>query len=311
MSEENKPEIDEHTGVETTGHEWDGLKELNNPAPRWWLWIFYITIIWSVGYWIVYPSWPTLSGATKGVIGWTQFTKLEAEQAEIAARQQQFLEKFEPASFNQILNDQELYAFAVAGGRAAFKDNCATCHGTGAEGGKGYPNLNDDDWIWGGHVEEIYETLLYGIRSTHEETRYNIMPRFGVDGLLKREEVAIMTDYVLAISGGAKTGTFARGAEIFKSQCASCHGADGRGDHDFGAPNLTDAIWLYGGERQDVYESIFYARAGMMPHWQGRLDENTIRQLSVYVHEMGGGEGVKPEERAALDVQGVSLDARE
>lgn len=296
MSDENKKQdIDEVTGVETTGHSWDGLKELNNPAPRWWLWVFYVTIIWSIGYWVVYPAWPTFSGATEGIIGWTQFTKLQAEQNEIATRQEAYLERFEPATFEQILNDPELYAFAVSGGRSAFKDNCATCHGTGGEGGKGYPNLNDDNWLWGGHIDEIYQTLLYGIRSVHEETRYSQMPRFGADGLLKREEINAVVDYVLSLSGNEKKSTYEQGAQIFQSQCASCHGSDGKGGRDFGAPNLTDSIWLYGGDRKDVYESVFYARAGVMPSWIGRLDENTIRQLSVYVHELGGGEGKSAE----------------
>lgn len=290
--EHKTKEIDEVTGVETTGHEWDGLKELNNPLPRWWLWVFYICIVWSIGYWVVYPAWPTISGATQGTFGWTKYKKLEAEQSEIVERQKVYLERFEPASFKEILNDPELYAFAVSGGRAAFKDNCATCHGTGGEGGRGYPNLNDDDWLWGGHIEDIYRTIQYGIRSGHEEMRYSQMPRFGADGLLKRDEISNVVDYVLSLSGGEKKPTYEKGRQIFQSQCASCHGPEGKGGREFGAPNLTDAIWLYGGDRKTVYETVFYARQGVMPTWAERLDENTIRQLAVYVHELGGGEGL-------------------
>lgn len=286
----NKKEIDHISGVETTGHEWDGLKELNNPAPRWWLWVFYICIIWSIGYWIVYPAWPTLSGATKGTLGWTEYTKLKAEQDEIAARQAGYLKRFREASFEQVMDDPELYAFAVAGGKAAFKDNCATCHGTGGAGGKGFPNLNDDDWLWGGTVQDIYTTVQYGIRSGHDDTHYSQMPSFGAGGLLKRDEIDAVVDYVLTLSGQSPKDTYEKGAALFQTNCASCHGPEGKGGRDFGAPNLTDGIWLYGGDRDAVYHTVFYARAGVMPYWKGRLNEDTIRQLSIYVHELGGGE---------------------
>jgi cytochrome c oxidase cbb3-type subunit 3 len=286
---EHKKDIDPISGVETTGHEWDGLKELNNPTPRWWLWVFYICIIWSVGYWVLYPAWPTISGSTKGILNWTQFEKLNEEQAEISVRQRHYLDKFETANFEKIMDDQELYAFAKAGGAAAFKDNCATCHGTGAAGSIGYPNLNDDDWLWGGKIDDIYQTLQYGIRSSHEETRASMMPAFGKDGLLKPDQVSVMTDYIFLLSSG-KDGSAHPGSIIFQSQCASCHGIDARGNREFGGPNLTDDLWLYGSSKSAIYKSIFYGRAGVMPHWKGRLDDNTLRQLSVYVHSLGGGE---------------------
>lgn len=290
MSDNHKKEIDQISGVETTGHEWDGLKELNNPAPRWWVLVWIATIVWAVGYWVVYPAWPTISGSTKGMIGWTEYTKLEKEQAEITARQSVYMAKFEKADFDTIKKDPELYAFAIAGGKAAFKTNCAVCHGSGAAGGKGYPNLNDDDWLWGGKIEDIYQTLQYGIRSGHDEARVSQMPAFGVDEILQREEVDAVVDYVLTLSGGEHKDTYARGSEIFQANCSACHGPEGKGGRDFGAPNLTDKIWLYGGDRDTVYQTVFNARAGVMPFWKGRLDDNTIRQLSMYVHELGGGE---------------------
>lgn len=290
MSEQDKKEVDQLSGVETTGHEWDGIKELNNPMPRWWLWVFYITIIWSIGYWVVYPAWPTISGNTKGLFQWTQFQKLEQEQAEIAARQAQYMERFRHSSFDTIMNDEELYAFANAGGASAFKNHCATCHGTGAAGSKGYPNLNDDDWIWGGTLDDIYTTLKYGIRSDHEETRLSQMPAFGKDGLMTRDEILEVTDFVLALSQADQVKPTKRGAELFIQNCASCHGNDAKGMREFGAPNLRDAIWLYGGDRETIYETIFSARAGVMPQWVTRLDDTTLRQLSVYVHQLGGGE---------------------
>lgn len=288
------PEKDSVSGVETTGHEWDGLKELNNPAPRWWILVWLVTIIWAVGYWVVYPAWPTLSGHTKGLWEWTEHKELANAQAEIKARQAAYLKDFEGASFEQIMNDPKLYNFAVAGGNAAFKDNCATCHGTGAAGGEGYPNLNDDDWLWGGTIDDIYTTLRYGIRGTHPETRQSAMPAFGKDGVLEVEAVNAVTDYVLALSGGEKKASYEAGATVFAENCAACHGPEGKGVREFGAPNLADKIWLYGGERDKVYNSVFNAHAGVMPTWEGRLDANTIRQLAVYVHSLGGGEKAAP-----------------
>ena len=292
MSDDNKKkEIDEVTGVETTGHEWDGLKELNNPLPRWWVWVFIICCIWSVWYWVIYPAWPTLSGATQGKDGYTQYGELEESQNEIVARQQAYLDRFEGASFNDIMNDPDLYAFAMAGGASAFKDNCATCHGTGGAGAKGYPNLNDDDWLWGGTLSDIHQTLQYGIRvSGSYDTHLSQMTAFGKDKILKKDEIEAVVDYVLAMSGGKTYGQEARGEVIYKEQCASCHGENGKGMKEFGAPNLTDKIWLYGGDRKDIYQTVYSARSGMMPAWGGRLDKNTLKQLTIYLHQLGGGE---------------------
>lgn len=300
---DKKVEIDEISGVETTGHEWDGLKELNNPAPRWWLWVFYVCCAWSLWYWVIYPAWPTLGGATEGTGGYTQYKELAKNQGEIVARQAAYLAKFENASFDEILNDPELYAFATAGGASAFKDNCATCHGSGGAGGKGYPNLNDDDWVWGGTINDIHQTLLYGIRSGDEDARISQMPAFGKEGLLNKDDINAVVDYVLTLSGGEAEGDTAHGAQVFAANCASCHGPQGKGDRSVGAPNLTDKIWLYGGDRATVYETVYNARAGVMPAWHTRLDENTIRQLAVYVHELGGGEAAKEEASTSMDGQ--------
>ncbi len=277
--------------VEDTGHEWDGIKELNNPLPRWWLWVFYLTIIWSIGFWVLYPAWPTLSGNTKGTLGYTQAKALAKSQEEIVLRQKSYLDKFEKSSFDEILKDEELYAFAMAGGASFFKDNCATCHGTGAGGAKGYPNLNDDDWLWGGSLPDIYQTIKYGIRSNHDDTRVGDMPAFGRDEMLTSTEIGSVVDYVLGLSDGSeKAADDDAGLVIFAEQCAMCHGGDAKGGREFGAPNLSDKIWLYGGDRDDVIESVYNGRAGIMPAWEGRLDENTIRGLSVYLHQLGGGE---------------------
>lgn len=301
MSDNHKKDIDELSGVETTGHEWDGLKELNNPLPRWWVWVWIVCIIWSVWYFVVYPAWPVPGGATKGSSGYTMYKELQQSQKEIAARQQVYLEAFEQASFDEIMHDPALYNFALAGGFAAFKDNCSVCHGSGAEGGKGYPNLNDDDWLWGGTIEDIDTTLMYGIRAGNWDTRESQMPAFGVDELLERDEIESVVDYVLSLSGSDEShahdeASLEAGRQIFEENCASCHGDNGKGGRDFGAPNLTDNIWLYGGDRATVFETVYNARAGVMPAWGERLDENTVRQLAIYVHQLGGGEASIDEE---------------
>jgi cytochrome c oxidase cbb3-type subunit III len=279
-------EKDELSGVETTGHEWDGLKELNNPAPRWWLMVFLICCIWSVGYWIVYPAWPTLSGNTEGSLGWTSHKKLAAEQAEITARRGVFADKIKAHNLEEIQKDPELYAFAVAGGKTMFKENCAACHGTGAQGGHGYPNLNDDDWLWGGKLSDIYTTIKYGIRSTHDETRTSQMPTFSET--LKADEIASVAEYVLSLS--SKSEANVKGKVLYAENCSACHGETGTGGRQFGAPNLTDAIWLYGNDKASIIQQISNPRHGVMPTWEARLPDETIKQLAIYVHSLGGGE---------------------
>lgn len=300
MTDEHRNiETDQISGVQTTGHEWDGLKELNNPLPRWWVWVFVVCCIWSAWYFVVYPSWPIPGGATQGTSGYTQYKELEASQAEIAARQQAYLEKFNNASFDDVMKDKELYAFAVAGGNAAFKSNCAVCHGSGAEGGKGYPNLNDNDWLWGGKIGDIYTTLQYGIRSGHEQARTSQMPSFGKDGILDQGQIDSVVEYVMSVSKGEAKDSMP-GYTVFQENCAACHGADAKGGRDFGAPNLADNIWLYGGEKEDITNTVVNAHAGVMPAWSARLDDATIRQLAIYVHQLGGGEsetGAAPAEK--------------
>lgn len=279
-------EIDSHSGVETTGHEWDGIKELNNPAPRWWLWVFFLCIVWAIGYWVLYPAWPTMSGNTKGSLQWSSRNKLLADQSEITSRRGAFAEKIKTRSLQEIQNDPELYAFAVAGGKTMFKENCSACHGTGAQGGKGYPNLNDDDWLWGGDLDAIYKTIRVGIRSTHPDTRTSAMPPFG--GILKPQQIGDIADHVLSLSNGKADNE--NGAALFKQNCSSCHGNDGKGGRAFGAPNLADAIWLYGGTKQNIMQQVTAPRHGVMPTWESRLPDETIKQLTIYVHSLGGGE---------------------
>ncbi len=293
MADPKKPAPrDEVTGVETTGHEWDGIEELNLPAPRWWLLVFLLTVIWAVGYWVVYPAWPTLSGNTKGSAGWTSYKKLAHEQAEITERRGEFAAKIKSHSLEEIQQDPELYAFAVAGGKTMFKENCAACHGTGAQGGHGYPNLNDDDWLWGGDLNAIYTTIRQGVRSTHADTRNSQMPAFGE--MLSRDQVSNIADHVLSLSSGQ--GDNAEGAALYQQNCSSCHGAEGKGNRQLGAPNLADAIWLYKGDKAAVMQQINHPRHGVMPNWDTRLPDETIKQLTIYVHSLGGGEKDAPKQ---------------
>jgi cytochrome c oxidase cbb3-type subunit 3 len=281
-------EIDQLSGVETTGHSWDGLKELNHPLPRWWLWTFYACIVWSIGYYFVYPSWPLISGYTTGFLGHSQRAEALADVAEGAKARTAKAGAFTTASLAEIKSTPALLEFAMAQGKAAFGDNCAPCHGSGATGGPGYPNLQDDDWLWGGTLDDIAKTITVGIRSTSEDTRNNIMPNFGKDGILEKKQIEQVADYVLSLSD-PKVKTTDEAKQLFADNCASCHGDNGVGNAELGGPNLADKIWLYGGSRAEIIAQITQPKMGVMPTWGGRLDETTIKSLTVWVHSQGGG----------------------
>lgn len=286
-------EKDTVTGTDTTGHEWDGVKELNTPLPKWWLYVFYATIVWSIGYYFVYPAIPSLGDHTTGILDYTARKDLARTMQGVEEARALWTDRLASIAVDDIPQNPELFDVAVAGGGAAFAVNCATCHGAGAQGGKGYPNLADDAWLWGGSLEAIYTTIRHGIRwSQDDETRISDMPRFGVDELLTAGQIDDVAEYVVAISGGTVTDREAasRGESVFAENCAACHGEDGGGKDEFGAPNLKDAIWLYGGDKATIVETVTRARRGVMPAWAGRLDDVTIKQLAVYVHSLGGGE---------------------
>lgn len=288
----SKRDLDDVTGTETTGHEWDGIKELDTPMPRWWLWTYAASVLFSIGYVIAYPAWPMIHGATPGLLGYSSRAELKQEVANAKLAQSAQLDKIKTLSLDDIRKDPKLLQFAVAGGKAAFSLNCIQCHGSGAAGGKGYPNLNDDDWLWGGTLENIHTTLQHGIRYTADnDTRQSLMPSFGADKILKPEQIDDVAEYVLKISGKPNNDVAAlRGAVIFKDNCAACHGDKGEGKHEFGAPRLTDAITLYVTDKASIVAQIKKPRQGVMPAWSARLDEATIKQLAIYVHELGGGE---------------------
>jgi cytochrome c oxidase cbb3-type subunit 3 len=289
---DDKHHIDPITGTATTGHEWDGVRELNTPLPRWWLWVFYATIVWAVGYWIVYPSWPLVNSYLPGVFRWQSRNAVVTDLAELKTLRGPMTDKLTAASLEQVLTDPTLLDFARAQGRRAFGDNCAPCHGAGGGGAKGYPNLNDDEWLWGGKLADITRTIQFGIRAPHPDTRQSQMPAFGRDGILKRPEVEAVADFVRSLSGLAVDPKvdLKLGAKVFVDNCASCHGEKGQGNREFGAPSLADAIWLYGSDRAAIVESITNGRSGVMPAWTGRLDDTTIKALTVYVYTFGGGE---------------------
>lgn len=287
-----KIEKDTVTGTETTGHEWDGVKELNTPLPKWWVYVFYATIIWSIGYYFVYPAIPWLTGHTKGLIEFTARRDLAKTMEGVEAARAQWTDKLTSLSVDDIPKNPELFEVAVAGGGAAFAVNCAPCHGSGAQGGKGYPNLSDDAWLWGGTLDAIYTTVQHGIRWTQDdETRVTEMPRFGLDDILTADQINDVAEYVLSLSDRATDpAAVERGQPVFADNCAACHGESGQGMQELGAPRLNDAIWLYGGDKATIVETVTRSRSGVMPAWAGRLDDVTIKQLAVYVHSLGGGE---------------------
>jgi len=286
-----KIEKDTVTGISTTGHEWDGIRELNNPLPSWWLYVFYATVVFGVVWSLLYPSFPTLSGYFGGVIGYSQRADLDRSLEQAEAARAPMMNRIAATDLEGIRGDPELLGFAMAGGRAAFGDNCASCHGSGAAGFTGYPNLVDDVWIWGGGLQDIRQTIAYGIRNADDRSRFSDMPRFGVDGILTPAEIDDVAEHVLSLTGReTDAAAAARGAPVFADNCAACHGEDGGGIRELGAPPLNGRAWLYGGDKETIVRSITYSRAGAMPAWDGRLDEATIRMLTVYVHALGGGE---------------------
>ncbi|MCO5130097.1 MAG: cytochrome-c oxidase, cbb3-type subunit III [Xanthobacteraceae bacterium] len=284
--------IDEFSGVSTTGHEWDGIRELDNPMPRWWLIIYYATIVWAVLYMIAYPAWPLVRESTRGLLGYSSRSEMRAELAAANAAKANYIAAIGSKSVKEILADDKLRTFAAAAGAAAFKVNCVQCHGSGAQGSPSYPNLNDDDWLWGGSPEAIQQTITHGIRYAEDpNTRTSEMPSFS--GLLQPKEIIQVAAFVASLSNkaeGASAADIAAGKEIFAQNCASCHGDNGKGNREFGAPNLTDAIWLYGSTPAAIAAQVRSPRHGVMPAWGVRLGDTTVKELTVYVHSLGGGE---------------------
>lgn len=284
---------EKHKGdPETTGHSWDGIEEFNNPLPRWWLLTFYACIIWGIGYSIAYPAWPGVKSATAGLLGWSTRGNVQKEIDAVNEANAAINARLVSTELTEVSAQPDLNSYAVSAGAAVFKTWCAQCHGSGAAGAKGYPNLLDDDWLWGGSIEDIYFTVAHGVRNENDEdARLSQMPAFGRDELLSPVEIDQVANYVMSLSGTPQDASMVEaGSVVFADNCASCHMEDGTGDRALGAPNLTDAIWLYGGDFATIKETVTNSRGGVMPAWGLRLSDDQVRAAALYVHQLGGGE---------------------
>ena len=290
-------EKDTVSGQYTTGHEWDGIKELNTPLPKWWVWVFLATIVWAIGYWVLYPSWPTANGYWSGTLGWHARTQVVHDIEQANAAKAVYLAKIRDASLEDIVKDKDLLNFALAGGRSVFNENCAACHGVGGVGGYGFPALAVGQWLWGGTLDDIKTTITYGIRNNNPNSRQSEMPAFGGGDVLNESQLNDLAEYVLSLSkSGKDPAAAARGKDIFTNNgCVGCHGESGEGNQALGAPALASGVWLYkahtpGGQKAEIISQVTKPKGGVMPSWADRgLDEATIKELTVYVHSLGGG----------------------
>jgi len=293
MATSEPNQVDSVTGQTSTGHEWDGIRELNTPLPRWWLWTFYACILFAIVYWVLYPAWPLVSGFSHGALGYSSRGQVAEDIQAIQAQRAQTEAGLDKASVTQIVADKKLLSLALAHGKAAFAEDCAPCHGSGGQGSKGYRNLTNEDWLWGGTLDDIQTTITHGIRADYDkDTRSSAMPAFGRDGVLKPEEIRQVASYVRTLSKlEPEAGVdVAAGKKVFADNCAVCHGDDGKGNLAMGSANLTDGLQLYGGDFKDLIQTITYARNSTMPAWGARLDPVTIKSLAVYVHSLGAGQ---------------------
>lgn len=285
------PDVDRITGTATTGHEWDGIRELNTPLPRWWLYVFYVCIVFALVYCIFYPAWPLPGGGyTKGILDWSSRQGFNASLAALQAERSTWTTEIEKTPIDDIIKDPDLMTVTAVAGKVIFGNNCAPCHGSAAAGRPGgFPSLVDDDWLWGGAPQTIYTTILHGIRNTTDpDTRVSEMPAFGADGILTPKQISAVADYVLALGGHGPES--AEGKQVFQDNCVACHGELGKGNPELGAPNLTDQVWLYGSSKSAIIAQVTKPRQGVMPAWVGRLSDADIKSVAVYVHQLGGGE---------------------
>jgi cytochrome c oxidase cbb3-type subunit III len=286
-----KIEKDIVTGQETTAHEWDGLRELNTPLPKWWVYTLYATVAWAVVWCVLYPSVPWFTGYFHGVLGYSQRAAVNADVQAVVAQRAATMDRIAALSFDEIRKDPQLMAAAATAGRIAFANNCQPCHAAGGGGQPGYPALAAGAWIWGGTLDAIQQTITHGIRSGDPDAREAQMPRFGADGILKPSEIQQVADYVMTLFGHADVGKdVTSGQKLFADNCAICHGDAGQGDREKGAPRLASQVHLYGNDRAMVVAQITTPRMGVMPAWNTRLDPATIKALALYVHSLGGGE---------------------
>jgi cytochrome c oxidase cbb3-type subunit 3 len=283
-------ERDPKTGYLTTGHEWNGIKELNTPVPRA-VYVFLIaTALFAIGYWILMPAWPIGSTYTKGLLHRDQRTTVAESLKQAALGRSVWTAQIEAKSFSEIQGDPGLMEAVRETGRTLFGDNCAACHGRNAMGGKGFPNLTTQSWLWGGTPESIAETIRVGINSAHPESRVSQMPAFGRDSILPRGDIETIVAYVrsLSNSGGADSPAdkIEAGQAVFAANCIACHGDAGQGNAELGAPNLTDQVWIYGGDRLSIYTTVWSGRQGHMPTWEARLSGLDRKILALYLVDL-------------------------
>lgn len=279
-------ERDPHTGHMTTGHEWNGITELNSPVPRVVFFFLGAAFLFSLVYWILMPAWPTGVAYTKGLLGTNQTLALAESMRNAAAVREAWARRIEAAGYDEILADDNAMRTVRQTGRALFGDNCAACHGIDAKGGKGYPNLAEAPWLWGGTPDEIARTIQFGINANHPDTRVSQMPAFGRDQILPRADILDVAAYVATLSGAADRARTAKGKEIFAANCAACHGEDGKGKRDMGAPDLTDRFWINGGGQQAILDMINNGGQGHMPAWDSRLTPLDRKILTLYILDL-------------------------
>lgn len=287
-------ERDPVTGKHTTGHEWNGIKELDNRVPRAVIFFLLATMLFSIIYWVLMPAWPLGATYTKGLLGIDQRQTVEKAVEEAAAQRAAWTDEIARLDFAEITKRPELMRIVRESGSTLFGDNCAVCHGTDAKGSPGFPSLADDSWLWGGNPEIVAETLRIGINSTHPETRFAQMPAFGRDGILDRPAISSIVSFIrnnaegIDDLGPLDMKGVEEGAQLFAENCAACHGAKGRGDPAMGAPDLMDDSWVISSDRASLSRTIWQGRQGQMPHWEERLAEIDRKILAIYVTEIAG-----------------------
>lgn len=285
-------ERDAVTGRETTGHEWNGIKELDTPVPRGVLLFLIVTHLWAIAWWFFVPAWPLGSTYTKGLLGIDQHTTVAARLVEGEQQRASWTTRLETEPYDAILADGALMQTVRDTGRQLFGDNCAACHGRDGKGGTNYPNLTDGDWLWGGDPETIEQTIRVGINTAHPDTRIAQMSAFGRDEVLDRQQVRDVAAYVYSLTNpGYSTpenvNRIEAGREVFATTCVACHGEEAKGDRELGAPDLTDGYWVYGGSMDAILASVHGGRQGYMPAWDKRLSTANIRTLAAFVYELG------------------------
>ena len=288
-------ERDPYTGYMTTGHEWNGIKELNSPVPRPVYFFLIVAGVFSVIYWILMPAWPLGVTYTRGLLGIDQRVTVSESLKQAALERGIWTGRIESESFKDIQADSRLMDMVRQTGPTLFGDNCAACHGSNAKGGKGFPNLTTVSWLWGGDPENIAETIRVGVNSPHPQTRTSQMMAFGRDQILKKDEIDNVVTYVRSLSDPAigkqvSATKIDAGKAIFAANCVACHGDDAKGKADLGAPNLADRFWIYGGDAESVHTTVWGGRQGHMPSWEGRLSPLDRKILALYLIDLRGEE---------------------